>query len=375
MSLRSILLLAVTIIMGRPQGSAAASADWQTILAQYAAAPSEHRRAMLALGAGDVSDLPPVARVAIADAELRSNHLHRADRLFDQLIQQDEEGPWAGIAAIGRGWVAARRGRLEDARDYFDAASAAAGDTGMLGDFMVGMIDAGNGDGDSAIERFSRIAESPDASGNLRVAATMAGGYARFWMGDDAGARESFDAVQEMAVDEPVTEDARFAAALSQWRSGDADGAADRLRSLADAPDQGARGESSRALAALHPRAIVQASARRYRSLPLRMPAEQLLPLLHANTRAVARVALRRLQAGSAAPRPITRASVQEIRHDDEPVPNAGKRSADRAVPPVGSPVRTSAGAAMVLTYVRLPLAMLAALLVVSLVRWSGKRQ
>jgi tetratricopeptide (TPR) repeat protein len=273
---------------------------------QYAQDPSAHRREMMALGRRGVADLPPMAQLAVADAYLRSNRLRSATRLFDSLLLQDPGEPWTGLAALGRGWVAARRGRMEEARGYFASAAELPGSSGLMGDFMVGMIDAGDGLGSEALDRFARIEESSEASRDLRLAAVMGEGYARFWMGDDAGARAAFARAAASAPEHGIAEDARFGEALARWREGDVAGAEERLASLAGSPAQSSKREGTIGLATLDPRAILRAGAQRYRRLPLGMPVDRLLAMLDGEAGAMARVALRRLRRGEGPPPPIT---------------------------------------------------------------------
>jgi len=279
---------------------------WQSTLQEYARDPAARgsRRALLEIATSGMDGLPPVYRLAVADAYLRAGDLRKASQAFDEIIAADAGEPWSGLAGIGRGWTAVRAGDLGEARGVFADASDSPGSTGLLGDFMVGLIDAGNGHGSEALERFARVTEHPDATEELRLSALMAEGYARFWIGDDTGAQAVFARIMQRA-DHPLADDARYAAALSRWRQGDLGIATEMLEGLAESDGERSRALSS-GLARLDPRAMVRASTRQYRRLPLRMPAEQVISLLDIDAPAVARVALRRLESGAAPPPPVS---------------------------------------------------------------------
>ena len=308
------------------------TAKWQAALQQYVQDPASHRHDVLRLGKQDADELPPMYRLALADAHMRSGHLRTAARMFGDIAAEEPGEPWQGFAAAGGGWASLMRGDRERARSFFEDASAAAGATGVLGDFMVGMLDARSGDTSSALDRFAKITDDPDASGDMRAAAAMGQGYASLWAGDDPGAEEAF---ARAATDDPsdrLGDDARYGDAFARWHHGDRDGAASALREIlaieSPRPVEHDRGT----LVDLSPQKLTRASARRYRRLPLRAPAEQVLNLLDRDARSAARVALRRIDAGEPAPRIATAAA-------DGDAPSAtAARDADR------SGLRASAG-------------------------------
>ncbi len=256
------------------------TAKWQAALQQYVQDPASHRHDVLRLGKQDADELPPMYRLALADAHMRSGHLRTAARMFGDIAAEEPGEPWQGFAAAGGGWASLMRGDRERARSFFEDASAAAGATGVLGDFMVGMLDARSGDTSSALDRFAKITDDPDASGDMRAAAAMGQGYASLWAGDDPGAEEAF---ARAATDDPsdrLGDDARYGDAFARWHHGDRDGAASALREIlaieSPRPVEHDRGT----LVDLSPQKLTRASARRYRRLPLRAPAEQVLNLL-----------------------------------------------------------------------------------------------
>ena len=305
-------MVLVAIVGGR---AAAVRADepaaWQVALQRYAENPATGRGALFRVGRRNPDGLPPVFRVALADAHMRSGHLRTAARLFERLLDEGVDEPWLGLAALGRGWIAARHGDLDTAREFFLDGASSPNETGLVSEFMVGMIDAGNADAAGSIARFSRLAAASNAPPALRSAAAMAGGYARLWSGDDAGALAVFSsAVNTLPAD--LADDARYGAALAGWRSGDVDRPKETFRTLEGQGDHARRrGQQSARLVALDPRAIVRSSAKRYRRLPLRMPVEHIVPMLDLDTHAIARIALRRLEAGKAPPPRSTRRTLQ----------------------------------------------------------------
>ncbi len=253
---------------------------------------------LIRLGRESGDDLPPMFRAALADAHLRAGHLRTADRLFKRVVESGSE-PWSGFAAVSRGWVAVLRADFREARARFTEAAPIPGATALLADFLVGMLEAGDGDSTAAVERFTRIAAHPNAPEDLRAAAMLAEGYVRFAIGDDAGAKTAFARVMMDAPSGPFADDARYGAALAHWRSGDAAGAEERLREVAGGTMPNRKlADWSEILVSFDPRAMVRASARRYREVPLRTPTHQVVDMLDRDVRLLARATLARVAAG-----------------------------------------------------------------------------
>jgi hypothetical protein len=373
--MRTAITLALAGLLAGVSGARAGTPDdaWRDALGRYVQDPAGNRAALLVLGRHADGDLPPLYRVALADANLRAGHLKKAGRLFEDVMSDDAGEPWTSIAAVGRGWVAVSRGRMDEARDYFADASTASGSTGLLADFMVGMIDAERGD-PTALDRFARVANDPDVPDGLKSAASMADGYARFWMGDDAGAGDAFARIADDETGSPMADEARYAAALVQWRSGDRDGAESALRELASAGSRNPSQRQPAGLVKLDPRGMVRASARRYRRLPLRMPADQVLQMLKADVPSLARVALRRIEAGEAAPGPLTHRRALRPRADDGPTSETPSRSAEqRAGVVLGRGAARGAGSATLLGMVPVGTGACLLMLAWSLVRLSRR--
>lgn len=334
------LMLLTTPGVARAADAAQSASDWQQVLQRYAQEPAANRRALFRVARRSAADLPPVFRIAVADAHMRAGHLRTAAQQFEDMMKDESGQPWRGLAAVGRGWIAARRGELEGAREYFAEAATAPGSTGLLGDVLVGMLDAGAGAVDEAAARFARVAAHPEATNDLRLAATMGEGYAKLWTGDDAGAIATFQRARTSDSDSGLGDDARYAAALAQWRQGDRVAAEEALRELADAKTATPGARASLTSLRLDPRGLVRGGARRYRELPLRMPADQVLAVLDGNVRPMARSALRKLaagaevpvhrvttaSAGTAAPRPATMNAPRTPREADGGKPAAPRR-------------------------------------------------
>jgi hypothetical protein len=330
--MRTVITIALTAVLAGVSAAPAQTPDdaWRDTLARYAQDPAGNRAALLALGRHADGALPPLYGLALADANMRAGHLRTAGRLFEDVMSEDDGGPWQSVAAVGRGWVAVSRGRMDEAREYFADATTASGSTGLLADFMVGMIDSEKGD-PSALDRFARVVNDPDVPDGLKSAASMADGYARFWMGDDAGAGAAFARIADGEAGSPMAAEARYAAALVQWRSGDRDGAENALRDLASA-GPGERSRQPAGLVKLDPRGMVRASARRYRRLPWRMPADQVVPMLKADVPSLARVALRRIEAGEAAPVPLAERRARGTSSDEGETSEAPSNSGGRSL-------------------------------------------
>jgi hypothetical protein len=211
-----------------------------------------------------------------------------------------------------------------------------------------------------AFDRFRHVAENandepPDP---LRVSALTAEGYARYWFGDDAGASTAFARVLEEAPAGPLADDARYGDTLIRWRAGDRSGAEESLRELVgvNVPDSRTRRTPS-GLINLDPRALVRASARRYRALPLRLPADQVLAMLDTDARVPARMSLRRLQAGATPSSNVAPAGFAGAHADatasGKRGPGTGRQSIEPHVHPTGATsTRLSWIVAFVLTLV-----------------------
>ncbi len=370
---RRVVAAALALMICAPPLAARAQLDeglqrrWQSALQAYAQDPYENLPALLSVGRAGTEGLPPAYRVTLGDAHLRAGHLRKAAQLFDGVLAANPGEPWSSFAALGRGWVAVRRGKLGEAREFFSAATEAPGGTGLMADFMVGFVDAENTGGAAAAERFDRIAQHPNASENLRLAAMMAGGYAKFWSGDDAGAEAAFREVAERTDGRPVADDARYVEALARWRGGDRDGAEEALRTLAaSAPTHGPR--VSGRLQNLAPRDLVRASARRYRRLPLGMPSELLLSMLSGDAPSQARIALRRLVAGGDPPSVVLRRSSDVQRAHSSSWSSAGTSARSDDAASSGARVTTKGTSTW-------PLVLVMVALAATTVWWSVRRR
>jgi len=76
----AITTIALAALLAGVSGAPAQTQDdaWRDALSRYVQDPAGNRSALLALGRHADGDLPPLFRVALADANLRAGHLRKA---------------------------------------------------------------------------------------------------------------------------------------------------------------------------------------------------------------------------------------------------------------------------------------------------------
>ncbi len=288
---------------------------------------------------------PPAVRLLVADAYLRSGQMVSARRILQAVLDGNDGPPWTSFADLVLGWMAFGTGRLGAARTHY----ARIADWDLTREMVpaaLGLIDAAEGREAKATAGLTEAAASAQTPKELRALARLGIGYAHYWSGHFDGAAGSFEAV---AMQEPASvfvDDATYGAAWSWWRLGDQDRALARLHAMLGSASGDGEAERRKhprlplALVDLEPRAILRASMKRYRDVPLDRPDEQLVRLLDMNGRDLAESALLRMEEGLApaalSDRPMTGHATRYTEGTAEPPPSARAPAATgrRPAPP-----------------------------------------
>jgi hypothetical protein len=120
-------------------------------------------------------------------------------------------------------------------------------------------------------------------------------GYAHYWAGQYDDAAERFDLAATTWSSGPLWDDARYAAAIARWRSGQKAEAQAALRQLASGSVGRTEEPVSLALLRLDRAALLRDGLARYRRAPLRAPEENVAALLDHDGGMLAGAALERL--------------------------------------------------------------------------------
>ncbi|HXJ35540.1 MAG TPA: tetratricopeptide repeat protein [Candidatus Eisenbacteria bacterium] len=268
-------------------------------LSSYMENPARNRRAVLALRAYGVENLPPPALLALADAYLRSGQTPAAQTTFVRALAASEGTPWATWANLGLGWIALAGGDIGTARTHFQIVEASVSDragepTLAAVSGILALLDAADGHTSQSVEDFQRIG-SGATSFSLRIATQLGRAYAYYWARDFGTAAVLFRGFAAEYPNTPLTDDARYGEAWSLVRNGQrAEGIA-LLQSLAGDPDTATADRATRDLVDLQSRAILRRALRRYRRQPVMALDQQLAAALDLDGRMLARAALRRL--------------------------------------------------------------------------------
>jgi hypothetical protein len=271
--------------------------DVSDVLRRYFQNPhGRARAALLEYGQGDIAGMPPVILLALGDAHLRAGDPASAGRMFEALSSRDPGPPWWGWAEIGLGWTSIVSGNLDGARSHYGAVASSGEPSRPIGVIGVALVDAADGGTRDAVAMLEPLTADARAHPSVRMTAAVVLGYAHLWGHEYRDAADTFDRAAEEFPGRRLTDDARYGAAIAEWRAGDRDGAIASLRALGgtERPGEETR-PASPSILALEPLAILRAGGRRYRRMPLQMPEEQFPALLDFDGAALARAALRRL--------------------------------------------------------------------------------
>jgi tetratricopeptide (TPR) repeat protein len=241
----------------------------------------------------DVSGLPQPSQATApdillrADALVRGGHLPEARILLNQVIEQFPNTPWAGWGELGLGFLQLARGRMVEARPYYDA--AAAGGFRDTASVVLALLDAQDGKTTQAVAVLDALAHDPSRNSSVREAAGLGAGYVRYWAGDYGGAALAFAAAADRHPGGSLADDALYGLAQSFVQLGDPVTAEQVLERTSEMPAAGFDDAHVRpALRKLSLREILRATRKRYDSVPVGQPDQMLVALLDVNGRALA---------------------------------------------------------------------------------------
>lgn len=331
------LLLAVLGMRGFASGAAASPDAWAAALEAYVRKPQANARRLFGLAHAGTADLPPVYVLALADAHLRRGQDGEAVRLFTQVLDQAPGPPWEGWANFGLGAVALKSGDQATARTYYARTASLGPDARLFAELTLALTDAGVGRVRDALPMLDRIAACAEGTPSLCTAAQMWSGYARFWVGDRAGAVQDFERARARDPHGPLVDDARYAAARARWEAGDAESGIAELRALASERGRRGRASPSPGLIGLERGAVLVGAYRRQLRLPLAPPGQQALEMLDGDGTALARAALRGGGPSAASASPAMWAP------ETGPIPSARPSVARAAAPASTAPAHEAA--------------------------------
>jgi Tfp pilus assembly protein PilF len=243
---------------------------WTRALNDYSANPQENGPALLAIEREGGPDLPPLFKVALADAHLRAGQVPAAQKLLQDVLASDAGYPWNEFANLGLGATALMRGDDANAETYFTAvATSDQASARALGNLGLGHALVARGRPDEAREAFDAVAANTAVDAEFRQAGSFGSGLARYAAGDDEGAAKAFEELAASAPDGPLSRDARYAAARARIEAGDRESGVTALLELVAQCDEAERsGRTSRSLRRLDPRAVGRAWLRNYQRTP-----------------------------------------------------------------------------------------------------------
>lgn len=239
--------------------------EWTDVLNGYVYDPATYGPRLIAIERGAGGELPPVFRMAAADAQLRAGNRRGAERIFEQSLAAGAGHPWDDFANLAMGTIRLASGDEAGAETFFgrlvdaeDASSRALGNLGL------GAALAASGRFAEAQQAFEETAEADDPE--VQQAGKLGSALALHGAGDHAGAAQAFDELAIEDPDGPSGQDARYAAARARIAMGQRDESAAALRELVRTCDErGTGGRAPRALRRLDPRAMGRDWLRNYR--------------------------------------------------------------------------------------------------------------
>lgn len=231
----------------------------------------------------------------LADVLVRGGHVPEARLLLQQVVANFPDSGWQKWGLLGLGFLELARGRMVEARPYYQAAAVPgfSQDTALV---VLGLLDGQAGNGLQAAAMLDAIARDPQRRQAAQEAAGVAAGYVRYWANDFEGAAVAFGAAAEAHPGGPLADDALYGLAQSLFALDDPENAEQVLERINEMPAQGFDDSHVRpALRRLALREIIRATRKRYDAVPLGQPDQMLIALLDVNGRVLARGGLRSL--------------------------------------------------------------------------------
>lgn len=238
---------------------------WTDVLNGYVYDPATYGPRLIAIEREGAAALPPVFRMAAADALVRAGNRRGAERLFEETLAAGEGYPWEDFANLGMGTLRLASGDEAGAAIYFGRlVEAEEASSRSLGNLGLGAACAASGRFAEAQEAFAATGDAADPE--IQQAGQLGSALALFGSGDHAGAADAFDALAAEDPDGPLGQDARFAAARARIAMGAREEGGEELRALVRTCDEKQRGRRApRALRNLDARAMGRDWLRGYR--------------------------------------------------------------------------------------------------------------
>jgi tetratricopeptide (TPR) repeat protein len=231
----------------------------------------------------------------LADVLVRGGHVPEARLLLQQVVEKFPDSGWQKWGLLGLGFLELARGRMVEARPYYQAAAVPgfSQDTALV---VLSLLDGQAGNGLQAAAVLDTLARDPQRRAAVQEAAGVAAGYVRYWAGDYEGAAIAFGAAAEAYPSGSLADDALYGLAQSLFALNDPENAEQVLERINEMPAQGFDDSHVRpALRRLALREIIRATRKRYDAVPLGQPDQMLIALLDVNGRVLARGSLRSL--------------------------------------------------------------------------------
>ena len=250
-----------------------ATTSWGEVIEAYLRDPAANGEALIDLAGARRTDLPPVVRLAVADALLRRGDSAAVRRLLPALADAAPASPWSSFAQLGLGMVEARRGNLRAAWARFAAAARTPGAVGRAALLAGAHAAAALGDAATAGAFLDRLLhDDPGLPAGVRWAGELARATIMLGEQDPLAAARAFSALRQNASDSEQAADASYGEAQASLRQGDVEAARLRLRALlaecATGPSRQGDPErhASSALLRLESRAILRTWLLNYRT-------------------------------------------------------------------------------------------------------------
>jgi hypothetical protein len=223
----------------------------------------------------------------LADGLLRGGHLPAARTLLNQVREQFPDTAWARWGDLGLGFLELARGRMLEARPYYEAAASGGfQDTALV---VLALLDAHGGKAAEGAAVLDVLASDPSRRPSVQEAAGLGAGYIRYWTGDYRGAALAFADVADRHGGGPLVDDALYGLARAFKELGDPMSAEQVLERIGEIPAQGFDDRHVRpALRNLSLREILRATRKRYDTVPLGQADGMLVALLDVNGRGLA---------------------------------------------------------------------------------------
>lgn len=254
---------AVAVVADRPP-------DWAADAVAYVRDPKRNRAFVRRFARQDPGSLPPLVQWLLADARFRAG----SDRAAIDLAARALEGlPGApgSLPYLLLGMIAFAQGDLPRLDDLVLRSDGVSAESRLAVLLLQGLAWSTRDPGAAAL-LLERLADDRSIDPGLRPAFRQAAGLTALWAGHPERAVSHFEAVATEPNAGVLADDARYAAAIARWRSGDTATAIGELEALAYATGERRKtGRPSAGRALLEQDATLRAIAGRLRRYPTRV--------------------------------------------------------------------------------------------------------